>query len=327
MNWHFTEDPEVFRGAAQGWLETEAVRNTLLLTQLDAAGTRGWWVGPRDPAPDRNPDRNPDRGRGPGRVAAACQVLAAERLLVLGAMPAGAARELAGRLPGEERVDAVRGESEAVEAYAAARGGPSLVTRRMRLFRLGALTPPDPAPPGRERVAGPGDVPQAAAWMREFARDIGEDPDADYTPHVEARVREGRLRFWEVGGEPVAMASVSRLVAGQARVSPVYTPPAHRARGYAGAVTAAVSRAALDAGAAEVLLFADLANPTSNALYQRLGYRPAGDHATVAFGQRVAARADASRASASTRSQSRASRAGAGSIQVPPTQETLGRAR
>lgn len=43
------------------------------------------------------------------------------------------------------------------------------------------------------------------------------------------------------------------------------------------------SRSALAAGAAEVLLFADLANPTSNGLYQRIGYRPVADFAVYDF--------------------------------------------
>jgi predicted GNAT family acetyltransferase len=48
-------------------------------------------------------------------------------------------------------------------------------------------------------------------------------------------------------------------------------------------VTAAVSQAALDAGAAEVVLYTDLANPTSNSLYQRLGYRPVEDRVVLRF--------------------------------------------
>jgi predicted GNAT family acetyltransferase len=63
----------------------------------------------------------------------------------------------------------------------------------------------------------------------------------------------------------------------------VYTPRELRGRGYAGAVTTVVSRAALDAGAVDVVLFTDLANATSNALYQRLGYRPVEDRAVVEF--------------------------------------------
>jgi predicted GNAT family acetyltransferase len=73
------------------------------------------------------------------------------------------------------------------------------------------------------------------------------------------------------------MAGTQRSVAGVVRLGPVYTPPAERRRGFGGAVTAAVSQAALVAGATDVVLFTDLANPTSNALYQRLGYRPVED--------------------------------------------------
>jgi predicted GNAT family acetyltransferase len=45
-----------------------------------------------------------------------------------------------------------------------------------------------------------------------------------------------------------------------------------------------VSQAALDAGAKHVVLFTDLANPTSNALYPRLGYRPVEDRIVLSFG-------------------------------------------
>jgi predicted GNAT family acetyltransferase len=91
--------------------------------------------------------------------------------------------------------------------------------------------------------------------------------------------------LWESpDGTPVSMASVTPEVAGQVRVGPVYTPAPLRGHGYAGAATAEVSRAALDAGAKEVLLFTDLANPTSNGLYQRLGYRPVADFAVHEFG-------------------------------------------
>jgi predicted GNAT family acetyltransferase len=79
------------------------------------------------------------------------------------------------------------------------------------------------------------------------------------------------------------MAGRSREVAGQIRVAPVYTPPELRGKGYAGGATAAVSQAALDTGAAEVMLFTDLANPTSNALYPRLGYQPVTDFLMLKF--------------------------------------------
>ncbi|HEX3925459.1 MAG TPA: GNAT family N-acetyltransferase [Streptosporangiaceae bacterium] len=89
--------------------------------------------------------------------------------------------------------------------------------------------------------------------------------------------------FGEVDGTAVAMAGALRPAAGVIRVAPVYTPPARRRRGYGGAVTAAVSRAALNAGASDVILFTDLANPTSNALCQRLGYRQLEDRVVLTF--------------------------------------------
>jgi predicted GNAT family acetyltransferase len=89
--------------------------------------------------------------------------------------------------------------------------------------------------------------------------------------------------LWEVDGVPVSMAGGSRAVAGVVRIVGVYTPAGWRRRGYAGAVTVAVSRAALAAGATGVVLFTDLTNPTSNALYQRLGYRPVQDRTVLLF--------------------------------------------
>jgi predicted GNAT family acetyltransferase len=82
----------------------------------------------------------------------------------------------------------------------------------------------------------------------------------------------------------VSLAGRNRAAAGQARIGPVYTPPDLRGRGFGAAATAAVTQAALDDGAEGAVLFTDLANPTSNTLYQRLGYRPISDWAVLRFG-------------------------------------------
>ncbi len=62
-------------------------------------------------------------------------------------------------------------------------------------------------------------------------------------------------------------------------IGPVYTPPEHREHGYASAVTAAAAAWGLAAGARHVVLFTDLANPVSNSIYPRLGFRPVHDSA------------------------------------------------
>jgi len=67
------------------------------------------------------------------------------------------------------------------------------------------------------------------------------------------------------------------------RLGPVYTPPEHRRHGYASALTAAACRRALDSGARHLVLFTDLANPTSNEIYQRVGFRPVEDRLRVTF--------------------------------------------
>lgn len=121
-------------------------------------------------------------------------------------------------------------------------------------------------------------------WHREFITAIGGTPAADSSSWADTRIAQERVTLWETpDGTPASMAGVTPMVAGQVRVAPVYTPAHLRGRGYAGAATVEVSRAALAAGAAEVLLFADLANPTSNGLYQRIGYRPVTDFAVYDF--------------------------------------------
>jgi predicted GNAT family acetyltransferase len=121
-------------------------------------------------------------------------------------------------------------------------------------------------------------------WCREFAADVGEVVSIDAASWAGTRFAEKRYTFWETAdGTPVSMAGVNPMVAGMVRVDPVYTPAHLRGHGYAGAVTVEVSRAALAAGATDVVLFADPANPTSNALYQRIGYVPVTDWAAYDF--------------------------------------------
>ncbi|WP_406001200.1 GNAT family N-acetyltransferase [Streptomyces sp. NBC_00829] len=278
MTWHLTHDVGTFRRAAHPCLTRDPARCTVLLTvseTLRRHGPRafggsqdarfGWYeeAGGAEGAFVQTPPLPPSLGPMGHTLA---------RSLALALRDAGV--ELGG----------VRGEQGDVQAFAEAWAPHGwTVGARHRLFRLGALTPQRPAPPGRARRAGPADVPLVAAWMRGFAADIGSDAGVDHTENITRRVADGCLFLWEADGQPVSMAARSPLLAGQSRISAVYTPAALRGRGYAGAVTAAVSGDALEAGAEQVLLFTDLANPTSNALYRRLGYRPLADHLALDF--------------------------------------------
>jgi predicted GNAT family acetyltransferase len=70
---------------------------------------------------------------------------------------------------------------------------------------------------------------------------------------------------------------VSAPAAGVARVGPVYTPPGWRRRGYGAAVAATAARSGLRSGVTEIVLYTDLANPTSNSIYRAIGFRPHHD--------------------------------------------------
>lgn len=279
MGWTLTRSIDEYLAAAGDFLRARPVEHTIelgALEQLRASGPTafghqppllGWW---RSPA---------------GDVAASAFHTPPYPLLLSG-VPA-AADPLAGQLAALPwRLPGVNAEADLATAFAAAwrdlTGAQSSVHRRSRLFRLGQLDGPRPMPPGAARIAGETDRRLLMTWLSDFAAEMN-DLAGDAGDAAADRLSYGGLMLWAVDGIPVAMAGRTRPGAGVVRVGPVFTPRDQRRHGYGGAVTAAVSRAALEAGARAVVLFTDLANPTSNALYPRLGYRPVGDRVVLAF--------------------------------------------
>jgi RimJ/RimL family protein N-acetyltransferase len=285
MGWFITADVGEFLTEAGEFLRAEPARysvvltvtENLLLTAAAAPGpgpdepSFGWW--------------QPD----PVTAVAAVFMYTPEFPVLLSSRMSGsAAAELAGDLAAAgHQVPGINAGQEAADAFAAAwrdRTGDAVTAyRRMRLFRLGELIRPAPGPEGAARPAAERDRDLLAGWFDAFAREVGDPPRHDNHALVDERLCYGGIALWEAGGVPVSLAGRTRVVAGMVRVAPVYTPPEMRGRGYAGAATAAVSQAALDAGVREVVLYTDLANPTSNALYQRLGYRPVEDRVVLSF--------------------------------------------
>lgn len=128
-----------------------------------------------------------------------------------------------------------------------------------------------PVAPGHRRTLEPGDEAWLQPWLQAF-RD--EATPHDPSPAADAALRviaRGVGHVW-VDGEPVAWANYGRDVGSFLSVGPVYTPPGRRGRGYATALVAEMSRLALSEGRQGCTLFTDLANPTSNRIYERIGY-------------------------------------------------------
>ncbi|MDX8056781.1 GNAT family N-acetyltransferase [Lentzea sp. BCCO 10_0798] len=173
----------------------------------------------------------------------------------------------------------VTGPRERSEAFATATGKNYTESLSTRQYRLTTLAPPSVG--GTSRMATEDDVELLGGWRAAFLREAV--PEAPATPTTEAMRTSLRLgqghALWVIDGAPVAWAVASRPQAGMTRIGPVYTPPEHRRHGYGAAVSAVATRWALDQGATDVLLFADLTNPTSNSIYQRIGYEPLDDWA------------------------------------------------
>jgi len=144
---------------------------------------------------------------------------------------------------------------------------------------IDTFIPPSPDIPGSPRLAVDDDRPLLVEWMVQFAIDASL-PLHDVEASVDGRLRPGAFWFWEVDGTPVALAGHAPVVPTPAgnvgRVGPVYTPASQRGHGYAAAITATVVRK-LQPECALIMLYADATNPTSNGVYDRLGFRAAGE--------------------------------------------------
>jgi predicted GNAT family acetyltransferase len=141
----------------------------------------------------------------------------------------------------------------------------------MRLYELLELSEA-PEIGGRLRQADPSDRGLMIQWSSAFEAEIGEPEPADETElRVDRGLAAGELWLWD-DSEPVSMAVNRKAVEGVIRISGVYTPVNERKRGYAAACVHALSKYFRDAGY-RCILYTDLANPTSNSIYQRIGYR------------------------------------------------------
>ncbi|KOU68952.1 acetyltransferase [Streptomyces sp. MMG1533] len=281
-DWHLTEDVDDFLARAGDFLRSRPGPHVMQLTWAErvrargakAFGTEAPVFGLLERAGEVHATfyRLPPRGFGLSPLTPEQADSLAARLAALG-----------------HSLPSVSADHSTATAFAAAwqrhtGATPKIRDTRLRLYRLGTLTPPEPMPAGRGRVLGEQDLEQDMFWCGEFAKAVGEDVSIDADTWADTRFADKRYTLWETpDGTPVSIAGMNPLIGGQIQVDIVYTPADLRGRGYAGAVTAEVSLAALAAGARDVVLFADLSNPTSNALYQRLGYRTLTDWAAYDF--------------------------------------------
>jgi len=150
------------------------------------------------------------------------------------------------------------------------------IQMHQKVYELRAVNMPS-MPLGHFRLADSEDIPQIAAWIQAFeAEALGEIHDLDLA-RAGRLVDRGYMFVWNKAGEIVSMGMKTRPISHSISVGEVYTPPEHRRKGYATALVAQLSQHLLDLGYQFVNLFTDQANPTSNSIYQKIGYVPVCD--------------------------------------------------
>jgi predicted GNAT family acetyltransferase len=194
---------------------------------------------------------------------------------------------LAADLAGQYRdLSGVAGPEPAVGDFArlwSARTGSAVGPAvHMRVFEARHVVWP-PMPAGAFRAATEADLPTVARWTAAFIEEAGLDNPSDPDDVARERIREGSLFVWE-HARPVSMAAWAGRAGSIVRVNYVYTPPELRGRGYASACVASLTEQLLDEGHALCCLYTDLSNPTSNKIYQAIGYRPVCDAAEYHLG-------------------------------------------
>jgi GNAT superfamily N-acetyltransferase len=193
--------------------------------------------------------------------------------------------DLAGLRPG---LDGVRGVRDTAAAFAdswrAVTGRSGTVKTEERLYRLGALRAPNGVA-GTARLATADDRGLLVDWVGLFSEEafspVHNDGGEEFVDNAD---RAGhRFMLWDLDGALGSMAMLRLPAADVSRIGPVFTPLTERGHGYGSAVTAAAAELAHRSGTPDVVLFADLANPTSNAIYQRIGFEPVVDSVRIDF--------------------------------------------
>jgi uncharacterized protein len=147
----------------------------------------------------------------------------------------------------------------------------------LRHFELSA-SPALAAATGRLRPPEASEQALIVDWQLAFFEETRMPDDvARVRRNAIQRFERGQVRVWDDGGA-VAFVGYGDVAAATARIAPVYTPPRFRGRGYASAMVGELSRELFAAGKRAILISADVANPTSNSIYRRIGFRPVADY-------------------------------------------------
>lgn len=285
----FYDDPTAFLRDAGDYLASDPVIGSVIATVTqraaswgaEATGPYAWWLLVRE---------------GERIVSAGMRTAPFEPYpTFVMPMPEDAARALAQAV--HERGEHLGGSNGALpaaqviaEETARLTGGSAEVNQHTRLFECHEVTVPEPGEGWRLRPARPEDAGLCLEWYTRFGAEADEQAGREAgTGHAEhhsledirLRIEDGVIWLLEdPTGEVVHLTGVSVPAYGVSRVGPVFTPRGHRGHGYASYAVAELTRRGLASGT-RMCLFTDQANPTSNKIYEALGYERVVDMANL----------------------------------------------
>jgi hypothetical protein len=228
-----------------------------------------------------------------GEPVAAALITAPYNLIVADTEDEAAIEALiAGIKTDELEVPGVTGNRPTIERFVAKWDSEAPVAARLLMaqgvFALEQVASIEPTS-GSARIAVHEDLELIESWTWDFMMEALPDE-----PRMAERMRDAIKRLldqetpgahwlWSHGGQPVSLSTHKAPTGHGIRIGPVYTPPEHRRNGYASSLVAAQSQWLLDNGYDFCFLYTDLANPTSNAIYERIGYRQVAEAAMYGF--------------------------------------------
>lgn len=150
------------------------------------------------------------------------------------------------------------------------------ISMRMRIFEARSVANL-PLSPGKLRLTRPEDHPLMARWITDYSEAVGKPISFNNAKNwTEVLIQNQQLHIWDIEG-PVSIAAVDRSTRNGIAIHSVYTPPAHRNKGYATSSVLLLTQKMLTDRYSFCCLYTDLSNPTSNSIYTKIGYVPIGD--------------------------------------------------
>ncbi len=279
MELHLDLDPHIFLKSVSQALESEATVHSFILS-----------LASRHIEIKRPMALMARAVKSNGEVVAAGIQTDSDRVLIISKISAADAEQFALLL--SQKLDVLPGVNgpalavdHFVKTWAALKKTSATLCSNLRLFELDAVVNPR-MPVGFARPARSSDRDILFRWLRAFRDEaVPHDPapnDADLFKSIDAGIAQAQFFVWEVDGKITSLVGSRRETLTERWIAPVYTPPELRGQGYGSALTAYASKRILDSGKRGVL-FTDLANPTSNGIYQSIGYKPVADFKHYSF--------------------------------------------